>query len=325
MLNQIKKHRALSYIALLIIFAAIPNFIKDDYVIRIINMCMIYSIVALSINLIVGISGQLDMGRSAFLGVGAYASALLSKNLGVPFLPALILSGLICAATGWFLGFLCRKSTFDYLTLITIGFNAICQLLFLNLHNITGGAMGIRGVPSASIFGFQLDTSLKFFYFALALLILSYAGIQFIIKSKWGRAFAALRDDPIAAAYSGIRVENYKVLCFAVASFFTGIAGSALVHYTTYASPYNYTLDESIYELQMPILGGLGNLPGSIIGSSLLVIAPEISRTFYQYRLLFVGLLMVILMIWAPNGLLGKDGVGEKVIGIRHLFSKKKI
>ena len=104
------------------------------------------------------------------------------------------------------------------------------------------------------------------------LLILSYFAVKFIIDSKWGRAFEALRDDPIAAAYSGIKVADYKVLCFTLGSFITGIAGAALVHYTNYASPYNYTLDESVLLLQMPILGGLGSLPGSIIGSAILII-----------------------------------------------------
>jgi branched-chain amino acid transport system permease protein len=321
MVDLVKKRRSHLGILLLLLYAMAPIIIKNTYVIRVMNMCMLYSIIALSINLIVGISGQLDFGRSAFVGLGAYASALLTKILGVPFLLSLAISGLFCAAVGFFLGFLCRKSAFDYLTLITIGFNVICQQAFLNMQDLTGGAMGIRKVPHASIFGFTFDNNTKYFYLALVLLIISYFAVKFIIDSKWGRAFEALRDDPIAAAYSGIKVADYKVLCFTLGSFITGIAGAALVHYTNYASPYNYTLDESVLLLQMPILGGLGSLPGSIIGSAILIIVPEISRTFYDYRLMFVGILMVVLMIWAPNGLLGKNGIGEKVIGLRRLLT----
>ena len=306
-----------------VVLLFVPAIVHNDYVLRIINMCILYSIVALSINLIVGFSGQLDFGRAAFVGLGAYASALLSQRLGMPFVPSLILSGLFCALTGFILGMLCRKSSFDYLTLITIGFNVICQLVFLNWQELTGGAMGIRRVPAPSIFGFKFVTNTSYFYLALVLLILSYLGVKFIIKSKWGRAFEALRDDPVAAAYSGINVSDYKVLCFALGSFFTGIAGSALVHYTNYASPFNYTLDESIYLLQMAILGGLGSLPGSIVGSALLVITPEISRTFFEYRLMFVGILMVVLMIAAPNGLLGKKGIAEKVLDLRRILPIK--
>jgi branched-chain amino acid transport system permease protein len=294
----------------------IPLGVTNDYHLRVLNMVLLYSIVSLSINLIVGISGQLDFGRSAFIGLGAFWSAILMQRFGVPFWIAFPTAGLFCALVGAGLGLLCRKSTFDYLTLITMGFNEICRLIFLNWQDVTGGAMGLRQVPVASLFDYEFDTHAKYFYFALALLALCYVAIQRIIRSKLGRAFEALRDDSIAAAYAGIAVPTYKVINFSLASFFTGIAGSAMVHYTQYASPYNYTMDESIYTLQMAILGGLGSLPGSILGAAILVIVPEISRTFYEYRLMFVGVLMVVMMIWAPNGILGKQGIGEKVIGL---------
>jgi branched-chain amino acid transport system permease protein len=294
----------------------IPLVVTNDYYLRVLVMALLYSIVALSINLIVGISGQLDFGRSAFIGLGAFWSAILMQRFGAPFWIAFLSAGLFCTVVGAGLGLLCRKSTFDYLTLITIGFNEICRLIFLNWQDVTGGAMGLRRVPAPSLFGYVFDTHVRYFYFALALLAICYVAIRRIVKSKLGRAFEALRDDPIAAAYAGIPVPTYKVVNFALASFFTGIAGSAMVHYTQYASPYNYTMDESIYILQMAILGGLGSLPGSILGTAILVIAPEISRTFYEYRLMFVGCMMVVMMIWAPNGILGKQGVGERVIGL---------
>jgi branched-chain amino acid transport system permease protein len=298
----------------------IPLVVRNDYHLRVLNMTLLYSVVALSINLIVGISGQLDFGRSAFIGLGAFWSAILMQRFGLPFWIAFLTAGLFCTVVGAALGLLCRKSTFDYLTLITIGFNEICRLIFLNWQDVTGGAMGLRRVPVPTLLGYAFDTNVKYFYFALALLAICYVAIRRIIRSKLGRAFEALRDDPIAAAYAGIPVPTYKAINFAVASFFTGIAGSAMVHYTQYASPFNYTLDESIYILQMAILGGLGSLPGSILGTAILVIAPEISRTFYEYRLMIVGLMMVGMMIWAPNGILGKQGLGEKVIGLKRLL-----
>ncbi len=298
----------------------VPLAVTNDYHLRVLTMVLLYAIVALSINLIVGISGQLDFGRSAFIGLGAFWSAIAMQRFGVPFWIAFVSAGLFCTVVGAGLGLLCRKSTFDYLTLITMGFNEICRLIFLNWQDVTGGAMGLRRVPVASLFGYAFDTEAKYFYFGLALLVLCYLAIQRIIGSKLGRAFEAIRDDPIAAAYAGIAVPSYKVINFALASFFTGIAGSAMVHYTQYASPYNYTMDESIYCLQMAILGGLGSLPGSILGAAILVIVPEISRTFYEYRLFFIGVLMVVMMIWTPNGILGKQGVGERVIGLAHLL-----
>lgn len=310
---------------LLVLFALIlPLIIRDEYHIRILNVFYTYAVVALSINLIVGFCGQLDMGRSAFMGLGAYCSAILSVKLGVPFIFAFLLSGVFAGLTGIVLGFLCRKSTFDYLTLVTIGFNVICQVIFLNWIPVTGGVMGISRVPMPSIFGFHFDTNTRFYYLALAFLIVSYIAIKRITKSKMGRAFEAIRDDSIAAEYSGINVQFYKILNFAIGSVFTGLAGSLSVHYSQYASPFNFTLDESIYQLQMAILGGLGSLPGSLVGTFILVVFPEMSRGFYEYRLLFVGILMVVMMLYFPNGLLGRAGVGERLIGFKHHMELRK-
>jgi len=322
---MINKNKKINYgLIFVVITMFIPFIAKDEYQLRVINMVLLYSIVALSINLIVGFAGQFDMGRTAFVGIGGYWSAIMMLRFHLPFIVAFISAGFFCAFVGFVLGTLCRRSTFDYLTLITIGFNIICIQIFLNWDSVTNGAMGLRLIPSPILFGFKFDTNFKLFYFAFFLLIICYIVIKRITKSKIGRAFEAIRDDPIAASYSGINVANTKVIVFSVASFFTGIAGSAMVHYSNYVSPYIATLYESIYQLQMPILGGLGSLPGSILGSAILVIAPEISRTFYEYRQMFVGFLMVAMMLWAPSGILGRDGIGEKVIGIRNLILVKK-
>jgi len=322
---MISKNKKINYgLIFAVITMFIPLIVKDEYQLRIVNIVLLYSIIALSINLIVGFAGQLDFGRAAFVGLGGYWSAIMVVRLNVPFIISFISAGLFCALIGFVLGMLCRRSTFDYLTLITIGFNVICLKIFLNWHPITNGAMGIRLIPSPVLLGFKFDTNFKFFYFALGLLAICSLIINRITHSKIGRAFEAMRDNPIAAAYSGISVANFKVLNFSIASFFTGIAGAAIVHYNNYISPFNYSLDESIYQLQMAILGGLGSLPGSILGSAILVIAPEISRTFYDYRLMFVGFLMIAMMLWSPNGILGKNGIGEKVIGIRNLILVKK-
>ena len=322
-MNNINRQKVAVY-GMLLLALVLPLIIQDEYQIRVMNVFFLYAVVSMSINLIVGTCGLLDMGRAAFMGLGAYCSAIFSVKLGVPFIFSFILAGVFAGIVGAILGFLCRKSTFDYLTLITIGFNVICQVLFLNWIPVTNGVMGISGVPVPNIFGFHFDTNTRFYYFALSFLFVCYVTIKRLTGSKLGRAFQAIRDDPIAAEYSGINVEFYKILNFAMGSVYTRLAGALFVHYTQYASPFNYTLDESIYQLQMAILGGLGSLPGVMVGTFILVVLPEISRSFYEYRLLFVGILMVLMMLYFPNGLLGKAGVGEKLIGIRHRMSTMK-
>ncbi|MEL7566290.1 MAG: branched-chain amino acid ABC transporter permease, partial [Dehalobacterium sp.] len=187
------------------------------------------------------------------------------------------------------------------------------RLIFLNWFPVTGGAMGIKNVPVPNLGFVTLDSNIKYFYFALFWVVVTYVSMNHLNRSKYGRAFKAIRDDDLATLYSGVNVPKYKILNFAIASVFTGLAGALQVHYTGYCSPLIYTLDESIFLLQMPILGGLGSMPGSIVGTIILVILPEISRTFYQYRLMFIGVLMVIMMTWAPNGLLGPGGLGSWV------------
>ena len=184
----------------------LPFIIRDEYHIRIVNVFYNYAVGALSINLIVGFCGQLDMGRSAFMGLGAYCSAILSVKLGAPFIVAFAISGVFSGLIGTLLGYLCRKSTFDYLTLVTVGFNVIVQTLLLNWIPVTGGVMGISRVPVPSMFGFEFDTNTRFYYIALVFLALSYITMRRICNSKLGRAFEAIRDDPVAAEYSGINV-----------------------------------------------------------------------------------------------------------------------
>lgn len=317
------KKRIFLIAAMFVAVCLIPWVITNSYTLKVVCNVMLYSIIALSINLIVGFCGQLDFGRSAFAGLGGYFSAIMFTTYGVPFIISFIGGGLFAALVGLLLGMLCRYTSFDYLTLITIGFSEMCRLVLQNWKSVTNGSFGFRtGRPS--FFGFALTSHKSMFYFCLILLILCYIVIRRITRSKMGRAYQAIRDDSIAASYAGIDVPKYKMICFAVGSFFTGIAGAAMVHYTMFASPTNYTIDESLIMLQMAILGGLGSLPGSILGSSILVILPEASRAFYEYRLLFMGVLMVVLMLFAPNGLLGKGGVRDQAIAQYHKIRDKK-
>ncbi len=212
------------------------------------------------------------------------------------------------------MGSFLRRTSFDYLTLLTIGIVEIIRLFFVNCTRITNGAMGITGIPKPSLFSFQITSHAQFFYFALILLIVCYVLIDRLTKSYKGRALMAIRDDEIAAAFSAINIPKYKAFCFGVASFFTGLGGAAMVSYTGYASPYNFTIDEGLILCQMAILGGLGSLPGSILGAAILVIVPELSRTAYNYRLLIMGIMMVVLMLFCPDGLLGNNGLKDIIV-----------
>ncbi|TQI66995.1 branched-chain amino acid ABC transporter permease [Clostridium sp. KNHs216] len=301
-------------IVFLLVYACTPLIITNNYVLRIINNIMLYSIMALSVNLIMGFCGMLDFGRSAFVGIGTYFYALVMTRTHVPFLVGFLGAALFSAIIGYILGAFLQRTSFDYFTLITCGFVIIFQTFLINAPSVTGGPIGIMGVPAPEIFGFQFSTPQRFFYFVFALLVIVYIIIRNITRSHSGRALEAIRDDEIAASYSAINIPKYKALCFGIGSFITGLAGAAMVSYTGYASPDNFTLDEGLILCQMAILGGLGSLPGSILGAAILIVVPELSRTAYEYRLLIMGLMMVILMLFCPNGLLGKNGLMDIIV-----------
>ncbi len=302
--------------------AILPFIITNSYTLRILTNVCIYSIISLSINLIVGFSGQLDFGRAAFVGLGAYCSAILVTTLHMPFIVGLIGGGLFAALFGAVLGWICRHSSFDYLTLITVGFLEICRKIFQNWYAVTNGSFGFR-TEKPSFFGVELKSPRSLYWLCLIILILCYIAIYRITKSKMGRAYMALRDDPIAAEYAGINVKAFKLNNFVIASFFSGIAGSLMAHFTTFLSPTVFVYDEALLELQMAILGGLGSLPGSILGAAILTILPEVSRAAYEYRLLIMGIMMVVLMLFVPNGLLGRDGVVDRVIALVRKMGKR--
>ena len=300
------------YLACFLLVLAVPHVVKSAYTLRVINMIMLYSILALGLNLVGGYCGQLSLGHAAFYGIGAYTSALLTMNLGWPFLPALVVSALFACLWGLILGVPTLRVSGDYLLIVTIGFAEIVRIVFTNWVSVTRGPMGLPGIPGVSIMGFTFRTGTHYYYLFLAALIITVVAIHRLVNSKVGRAFIAIREDETAAAAMGIHTTYYKVMAFAIGALFAGMAGSFLAHYLKFVGPMNFTLDESLLMFQMIILGGLGSISGSILGAAILVVIPEVFRGIYEYRMLINGLIMVTLMIWRPQGLLGTMGGARK-------------
>lgn len=319
------KRKAIAVLAMLAVLLVLPLLIKNTYVLKVLNNIFLYSIIALSVNLILGFTGMLDFGRSAFVGIGTYSFAILMwKVPGVPWIVGFLFAAFFTAIVGYVVGMFLERTSFDYLTLITIGIVEIVRLFLNNCTPVTNGAIGITGVPAPSFFGYTLKGHAQFYYFCLFLLIVCYILISRLTHSYKGRALMAIREDEIAATYSAINLPRYKAFCFGVASFFTGIGGAAMVSYTGYASPLNFTIDEGLILCQMAILGGLGSLPGSILGAAILVVVPELSRTAYKYRLLIMGILMVVLMLFCPNGILGRNGLKDTITYQVKRYTAKK-
>jgi len=288
-----------------IVLLAVPEVVPNDYVLRILIAIIINIPLALSQNLITGFGGMLTLGQAAFYGIGAYTSAILMMNVGAPWPVAILSAGALACIFGILLGFPCLRVGSDYLTLMTIGFGEIFRTVALNWMALTRGPMGLPGVPPPQIgpFVFSSNTSMYFLYLAIA--ILCYIFMNRLTKSHFGRALISIREDETAAAAMGINVSYYKVMAFAFGSMWAGISGSMLAHFLQFVGPMTFTLNESLVHMQMAILGGLGSLPGSVLGAAILVALPQIFQPLYEYRMLLNGLLMVMLMAWRPQGIMG--------------------
>ncbi|QUH25611.1 branched-chain amino acid ABC transporter permease [Serpentinicella alkaliphila] len=268
-------------------------------------MAGIYMVLAMSLNLITGITGQLSLGHAAFYGIGAYTSALLSIRLGFGFLITALLGGIFTAIIASILGAATLKLQGAYLAIVTLGFSEIVRIILLNWMSLTRGPMGITGIPRPKILNYQINSSSDYYYLILIIVVVTYISMNRIIDSRLGRAFRAIKEDDLAAQSMGINVLRYKIMAFTISAFYAGIAGSFYAHYVTYIDPQSFTFGESIQILSMVVLGGLGSMQGVMLGASILVFAPELMRSLAQYRMIIYGGILSIMMIVRPEGILG--------------------
>jgi branched-chain amino acid transport system permease protein len=285
----------------------------DPYSMQILVNIGIGIILALGLNIITGLTGQLSLGHAAFMSVGAFAGALLTIKTGMPFSLTILLSGLITAAVAAAIGWPILRLTGDYLAICTLGFAEIVKVVFLNL-DITNRALGLT-VPTP-------DSTLPMPLIVLIVVCLTIIASVFIQNSRFGRALKAIRDDEIAAESMGINIARYKVQSFAVSAFMAGTGGCLYGHFLGYINPSDFGFLKSIDMLSMIVLGGLGSIPGAVFGASLLSAAPEFLRFMSQYRMLVYGALLVFLMVFRPNGLLG--GVNFTALVLRKLGVKPR-
>jgi branched-chain amino acid transport system permease protein len=285
----------------------------DPYTMQILVNIGIGIILALGLNIIVGLTGQLSLGHAAFMSVGAFTGALLTIKTGIPFSLTILLSGLITAAVAAAIGWPILRLTGDYLAICTLGFAEIVKVVFLNL-DITNRALGLT-VPTPK-------TSLSMPVIVLIVVCLTIIASAFIQNSRFGRALKAIRDDEIAAESMGINIARYKVQSFAVSAFMAGTGGCLYGHFLGYINPSDFGFLKSIDMLSMIVLGGLGSIPGAVFGASILSAAPEFLRFMSQYRMLVYGALLVFLMVFRPNGLLG--GIDFAALVLRKLGVKPR-
>jgi branched-chain amino acid transport system permease protein len=283
------------------------------YLLHLLILGGIYVILAISLNLIVGYAGQVSLGHAAFFGIGAYVSALASLHGHFPFPLALLSAMLFTGACGLALGLPTLRLKEDYLAIVTLGFGVIMDLVFINLE-ITGGPDGLPGIPAPRILGVSFRPPPLYLLIVTLAVLMTLALTYRLVHSYHGRALKAIRDHETTAQVMGVNTPAYKVAIFSLAAVLAGLAGSLYAHYITFINPESFGLHTSILVLCMVVLGGMGSIAGAVVGALALTALPEMLRQFKAYQDLVYGGLLVVLLIWRPQGLLGGGKLSLKFI-----------
>lgn len=313
--------------ALLIVAAVAWPFLVSRGTVDIATLTLIYVMLGLGLNVVVGLSGLLVLGYGGFYAIGAYTYALLNHYYGLGFWESLPLAGIVTAAFGFLLGFPVLRLRGDYLAIVTLGFGEIVRILLLNNTEITGGPNGISQIPKPTFFGLEFNRSVRdggwdtfhnffglkydpsdrivFLYLvALLLVVLTLFIINRLLRMPLGRAWEALREDEIACRSLGLSPTRIKLTAFTISAAFAGFAGTLFAARQGFVSPESFTFVESAFVLAIVVLGGMGSQFAVILAAILLVVSRELMRDLNEYSMLLLGALMVLMMIWRPQGLL---------------------
>jgi branched-chain amino acid transport system permease protein len=293
-----------SVLALAAAFLLVAPFAFKPYGIFILSLWAVMTIAAIGLNLTLGYAGQVSLAQAAYVGIGAYVTAFLTTK-GWPFWTTYLIGGVACFAIGWLLGYPALRVQHHYLAFVTLAFNTLVYLIFRNEEWLTGGIYGISNVPRPDVLGWSMNAPRAFYYFCLAHLALVSLAAWWLVRSPWGRAFVALRENPMRALSLGVDTRRYTLMAFALGAGLGGISGALYAPLVQYVDPSPFALGLSLNLLLMVVVGGPGYFFGPFLGAMVAVLLPEWLRFTEGYYLMGYALLVVILMVFSPSGLLG--------------------
>ncbi len=297
-----------SVVLLLCLIIAFP-FIFSIYQTNIMTSALMYVVLGLGLNIVVGLAGLLDLGYVAFFAVGAYSYALLNHHFGITFFMALPIGAILGVFFGILLGFPVLRLKGDYLAIVTLGFGEIIRLILENWNDFSFGPSGIANIPKPSFFGVNLSLyeTTTYMYFTMILLVcLTVFVVNRLEDSRIGRAWIALKEDEVACQAMGIDKTKTKLYAFATGAAWAGLAGVVFAAKTSFINPASFTFLESAIILSLIVLGGMGSIVGVILGALIFILLPEYLRAFSDYRMLVFGAAMVLMMVFRPQGIIKK-------------------
>ena len=292
-----------------VIAIAAPFFLKP-FGIFLLSTWVVLTIAAIGLNLTLGYAGQISLAQGAFVGIGAYTVALLTP-VGVPFFAAFLAAGLLCVAIGWILGYPALRVQHHYLAFVTLAFTTLVFLVLRNEEWLTNGIYGITGTARPTLFGWKTNDARDFYFLCLGVLALLSVATWWILRSPWGRAFVALRENPVRALSLGLDTRRYTLMAFAIGSGLGGLSGALYAPLVQFIEPNSFALGLSFNLLLMVIVGGSGNFFGPFVGALVAVLLPEWLRLTQGYYLIVYAAAIMVMMAFCPAGLLG---LGERAV-----------
>lgn len=302
----VDRNKTWMYPAGIILLLLLPYSGLSQYVMRIFIMIGIYYMLAMGLNILTGYTGLVSLGQAGFYAIGAYTTTLCLTKLGLNFPVALLVGGMLSSLCGFLLGLPTLRLTGSYLSIVTLGFGEIVRTIIMNWDGVTNGTLGIRNIPKPNIFGVQLTLSNHGLYYLMIVLTLFTTLLCYlVIHSKVGRAFLSIKEDELAAKMMGIKTTRYKILAFVISAFITGIAGGFYATVIGYIDQNSFVFDTSILIISVVILGGMGTFRGMLLGAMILIASPEFLRFLMDWRFVVYGLILVVMMRFRPQGVLG--------------------
>lgn len=316
------KHEALILAVLAALAIVFPLIFTEKYIMNLAVLAIIFAILAVSLNLLTGCLGIASIGHAAFMALGAYTAALLVMRLNTSFFVAFLVAIVVTSLFGALLCLPTLRLNSRYLTIVTLAFCELIRIVLTNWQSLTRGPMGLPAIPKMEFFGYTFRGMLPNYYFALGVLVIALLIIHNLMNSSMGRAITAIKNDPVAAEAMGVKITSHKLLVFVLSAALAGVAGAFYAFFIGFIDPSSFSFDTSVQILSMVILGGLGNMYGSVFSAIVLTALPEILRPLLSLRQVLYGALLTLIVILRPKGLLGS--VNLKHLRQQHGMDGKK-
>ena len=297
------KHELIKFLVFAAAVLTVPVFFTGGYIVNVLVFVGIYTILAVALNLLLGLAGQISLGQAAFFGLGAYISGVLTATYAANPWVAMVIAGIVVGIIAFVLGFPILKLRGHYLAMATLGMGIIVYIIFNETVDITGGPSGLPGIPNLSICGIIFNTDMKNYYLVWSFAIVTILLSVNLSASRIGRALRAIHDSEVAARILGVNVRLLKVQIFTVSGILSALAGSLYAHTVQFISPASFGFNVSIELLTMVIIGGLGSIYGSFLGATILTLLPELFRTLQDYDIVVYGIVLIVMTMFMPGGL----------------------